>query len=197
METVVNGEVSPAVGEHAIAEGANQTLIATADGDYQFAAWEIDGSNQTTTYSTWFVVMDANHTAKAYFDPVTSVTVTITAPANTTYPSSTVSVQFSASGGTIDVLWWNCKNGTDWIYGSNQTYTTPTSMTDFVNGTSYTFYAWANNTLAMTGETTVMFTVQIITGEGWTGTLMGVTSTAISSIGGVPKGSISKVGGVP
>jgi hypothetical protein len=70
-------------------------------------------------------------------------------------------------------------------------------MTDFVNGTSYTFYAWANNTLAMTGETTVMFTVQIITGEGWTGTLMGVTSTAISSIGGVPKGSISKVGGVP
>jgi hypothetical protein len=90
------------------------------------------------------------------------VTVIITSPTNTTYTIPTVSVQLSASGGTIDTIWWNCKNGTSWIYGTNQTYTTPTSMTGFVNGTSYTFYAWANNTLGEWDEETVMFTVEIL-----------------------------------
>ncbi len=44
------------------------------------------------------------------------------------------------------MMWWNCKNGSSWIYGSNQTYFLPTDMLGFVNGTAYTFYAWANNT---------------------------------------------------
>jgi len=92
-----------------------------------------------------------------------AVTVTITLPTNTTYTTSTVPVEISASGGTIDTIWWNCKNGTSWIYGTNQTYTAPTSMTGFVNGTSYTFYAWANNTDGNWDEETVMFTVLIIT----------------------------------
>jgi hypothetical protein len=89
------------------------------------------------------------------------VTLTVTNPQNTTYTTPTVPVQLSASGGTIDKIWWNCKNVSTWIYGSNQTYTTPTSMTGFVNGTSYTFYGWANNTLGNWDEETVMFTVQI------------------------------------
>jgi hypothetical protein len=89
------------------------------------------------------------------------VTVIVTYPANTTYSTPTISVQLSASGGIIDKIWWNCKNGTTWIYGSNQTYTAPTSMTGFVNGTSYTFYVWANNTLGEWDEETVMFTVAI------------------------------------
>jgi len=91
-----------------------------------------------------------------------SIVVTITSPTNTTYTTSTISVQISATGGTIDTILWNCKNGTTWIYGSNQTYTVPTSMTGFVDGTSYTFYAWANNTLGEWDEETVMFTVLII-----------------------------------
>ena len=90
------------------------------------------------------------------------VTLTITSPTNTTYSSGFISVSLSASGGTIDTIWWNCKNGTSWIYGSNQTYTAPTSMTGFVDGASYTFYAWANNTLGEWDEETVMFTVLII-----------------------------------
>ena len=91
-----------------------------------------------------------------------TVTVTITSPTNTTYTSSSVSVSLSASGGTINTIWWNCKNGTSWIYGTNQTYTVPTSMTGFVDGASYTFYAWANNTDGNWDEETVMFTVLII-----------------------------------
>ena len=92
-----------------------------------------------------------------------AVGITIVSPTNTTYSSSSISVSLAASGGTIDTIWWNCKNGTTWIYGSNQTYTVPTSMTGFVIGTSYTFYAWANNTDGNSDEETVMFTVQIET----------------------------------
>jgi hypothetical protein len=90
------------------------------------------------------------------------VTVTITYPTNNSYTTPTVPVQLSASGGTIDTIWWNCKNGTTWIYGSNQTYTVPTSMTGFVDGASYTFYGWANNTDGEWDEETVMFTVLIL-----------------------------------
>jgi len=90
------------------------------------------------------------------------VSVTVTSPSNTTYTNETIPVQISATGGTIDKIWWNCKNGSSWIYGSNQTYTTPTSMTGFVNGTSYTFYGWANNTDGNMDEQIVWFTVQII-----------------------------------
>ena len=91
-----------------------------------------------------------------------NVGVVIASPTNTTYTSSTVSVELYASGGTIDEIWWNCKNGSSWIFGSNQTYTVPTSMTGFVIGTSYTFYAWANNTDGDWDEETVMFTVEIL-----------------------------------
>jgi hypothetical protein len=89
------------------------------------------------------------------------VTVTIVKPQNTTYTTSTIPVEITASDGIIDEIWYNCKNGTSWIYVSNITYTVPTSMTGFVNGTSYKFYAWANNTEGSSDEATVMFSVSI------------------------------------
>jgi hypothetical protein len=110
-------------------------------------------TNGTTVYYVKFKYL--NITAP-------EVTVIVTYPANTTYSTPTISVQLSASGGIIDTIWWNCKNGTSWIYGTNQTYTAPTSMTEFVNGASYTFYAWANNTDGDWDEETVMFTVLIL-----------------------------------
>jgi hypothetical protein len=89
-----------------------------------------------------------------------TVTVTITLPTNTTYTSSSISLSLSASGGTIDTIWWNCKKGTSWIYPSNQTYTTPTSMTGLADGT-YALYGWANNTDGNSDEETVTFSVAI------------------------------------
>jgi hypothetical protein len=88
------------------------------------------------------------------------VILTILKPENITYSSGTIPVNLTASGGTIDKRWFNCKNETEWIYLENQTYTEPTSMTGFVNGT-YTFYGWANNTQGSEDEQTVMFTVAI------------------------------------
>lgn len=61
------GSVNPTVGNHEVIEDTNQTLAASALSGYSFAAWEIDGANETTTSSTWYVVMDGDHTAKAYF----------------------------------------------------------------------------------------------------------------------------------
>jgi hypothetical protein len=95
--------------------------------------------------------------------PPVLVTLTITSPTNTTYTSSTISVQLSASvsGSTLDKIWWSCKNGTSWVYASNNTYTVTTQMTGFVNSAQYTFYAWANATDGTTSYQTVMFSVSI------------------------------------
>jgi hypothetical protein len=90
----------------------------------------------------------------------TPIMVSIVKPENVTYTSSTIPVEITASDGTIDQIWYNCKNGTAWIYGSNQTYTSPTDMTGFVNGT-YEFYAWANNTEGSSDSDQVWFTVEI------------------------------------
>ena len=92
------------------------------------------------------------------------VSVSLISPTNTTFVVGSFSVSFSVStNGTLQNRWWNVKNGTSWIYGSNQTYTGATSASGFVNGTSYTFYAWANNTDGDWDEASVMFTVQIET----------------------------------
>ena len=116
----------------------------------------------------FFLTAMSGYVAYTYPHPLTNgvapsyytITVTIANPENTTYLSATsISVSLSASGGTIDKIWWNLKNGTDWVYVSNQTYTVPTSMTGIIAGTSYTFYAWANSTLGINGVTIVSFSV--------------------------------------
>jgi len=111
-----------------------------------------------------YIVINASSlsTWTLLFEEGVPVLITITYPTNTTCSSPTVPVELYATGGTIDTILWNCKNGSSWIYGSNITYTAPTSMTGFVNGTAYTFYAWANNTDGNWDEETVMFTVLII-----------------------------------
>jgi len=105
----------------------------------------------------------SNPTFKAYFDecyvdvvPI-PVTLTVNEPENITYTSSPIPVDIEASGGPIDRIWYNCKNGTEWIYPSNQTYTNPTSITGLTNGT-YNFFAWANNTLGYSDSKNVWFT---------------------------------------
>ena len=91
---------------------------------------------------------------------IDSVSLVLTNPKNLTYSLGTIPVQFSASGGTIDHLWFNCKNGSNWVYVSNQTYTTSTNMTGFVEG-SYTFYGYANNTDGTSTSENVSFSVSI------------------------------------
>lgn len=157
LEPTVGGSVNPSVGNYSYYEGTNVTVIATASFNYVFAAWQIDGVNETTTSHAWFVVMDTNHQAKAYFAPI-PVVVSIVYPQNTVYPTSSIPVEILASDGTIDVIWYNCKNGSSWIYPSNQTYTTSTSMSGFLNG-MYVFYAYANNTDGNEDSETNWFTV--------------------------------------
>lgn len=87
--------------------------------------------------------------------------VTISNPQNTTYSTSTIPVSITAVGGTIDKIWYNMYNGSAWLYPVNLTYTVSTSMLNFVNGTDYKFYGWANNTDGISSESTVMFSVGI------------------------------------
>jgi len=96
------------------------------------------------------------------FGDVTPPTVTIYKPENVTYSTSTIPVNFTASDSSgISKMWFNCKNATSWIYLSNQSYSVPTSMTNFVNGTSYQFYAFANDTYGNVGSNSIWFSVSI------------------------------------
>jgi hypothetical protein len=115
------------------------------------------------TPPTYIHLMSQNSsvTAFVYFSPSsTAVTVTIVSPSNTTYNSGSVYLSLSASGGTIDTIWYNIWNGTAWLYLSNQTYTTATTITDLTDNV-YTLWVWANNTLGNSDYATVVFTVEI------------------------------------
>ena len=95
----------------------------------------------------------------------TSVAFIDVAPTNSTFSFSSIPVILTpnVTGGALDKIWYNCKNGTSWIYASNQTYTDRAYMSDFmtnfVNGTHYIFYAWANATDGTLAQTTEMFSV--------------------------------------
>lgn len=128
----------------------NGTWNSTAGNKVSVQFWADDLFNNTAYSSVETFTLTSS-----------GVTVTVSDPTNTTYITSSVPVNFTASGWTIDQRWFNCKNGTSWIYGSNQTYAAPTSMTGFVDGSSYTFYAWANDTVGTVGQSTVMFSVTI------------------------------------
>lgn len=232
--TPLHGSTEPTTGDHIYLSGTNVSLVAAADAGYSFAAWQIEDANQTTTASTWFIVMDSDYSAKAYFAANTyilsinnvgsgsvqrnasepysygqvvnltavpsqywffnawsdgisgstnpysltistnisitatfsqntyTIGVTINSPTNTTYTTTGITVNLSTSGNaTVTSLTWNCKNGSTWIYGSNQTYTIEIVKSGFVNGTSYKFYGWATSEEGVTAETTVMFSETI------------------------------------
>mgnify|MGYP002682543321 CR=1 FL=1 len=63
--------------------------------------------------------------------------------------------------GTAALIWFNVKNGSSWVYESNNTYTAATSLTGYADGT-YTFYAFAINNEGETDEESTVFTVGII-----------------------------------
>lgn len=104
-------------------------------------------------------VVGSDNVTLAYIEGGVTVTVTIASPINATYTVSSVPVQISASGGTIDKIWWNCTYTNGTVAYANTVYTIATSMT-LGNG-SYIFNARANNTLGEWDEATVTFTVAI------------------------------------
>jgi len=121
---------------------------------YDFDHWQ-DASEETTI----IVSLTVNTTLTATYVDVSIVTVTILSPTNTTYADSTISVGFSATGGTIHQKWFNIKNGTAWVYTSNQTYPGYEMAVGLANSDHYALYAFANNTDGAEGYAIVMFTV--------------------------------------
>ena len=103
-----------------------------------------------------------------YFDGVGypyvyTLTLTVSNPQNTTYTASSIPVELSTSGNdTNPIITYNFRfaNGT-WLYGTNQTYTTPTSMTISGNATGK-FCAHAVGDNGTTDYEEVWLTVQII-----------------------------------
>lgn len=70
VASATGGSTVPTVGEHTYYEDYNVSLVATASSGYVFAAWSVDDTNETTTSSTWYVVMDEDHAVQAYFTEI-------------------------------------------------------------------------------------------------------------------------------
>jgi len=155
--------------------GTNVSETWTPNSGHSRVDFSIDGVNQTTTTSPINITMSADRQTIAYFSgSPPPIILTITSPTNTTYTSSTVSVELSASGGTVDKIIWNCTFTSGTVVYANQTYTVATSMT-LLTG-SYIFHAVANNTDGNIDAQTVWFSVmlsggsnQLIVNVWWSG----------------------------
>jgi hypothetical protein len=89
--------------------------------------------------------------------------ITIVEPENTTYTTSTVPIDCSATtNGTNPVITWNIQfsNGS-WLYAENQTYTVATSATINENCTA-TFCAHVTTDEGASDYETVVFTVVVV-----------------------------------
>jgi len=76
INATAGGTTDPAPGNYSYPEGTNVTVTAIQGLYYRFARWELDymdaGSN-----NPMFVIMDSNHTLKAYFAPLDYLYVTV------------------------------------------------------------------------------------------------------------------------
>ena len=68
LTATVGGTIDPEAGNSSHLNGTIVYLFAYPSTTYSFEAWCINGVNETTTETEWYVVMDANHTATAYFN---------------------------------------------------------------------------------------------------------------------------------
>lgn len=89
-------------------------------------------------------------------------TIVVKEPKDTIYEPGKVPVKISVHDlFGLDRVWYNVKKSNGkWLYGENRTYTSSTYMSGLTIG-DYRFYAWANNSLGLTGtNSTVMFSVR-------------------------------------
>jgi predicted GH43/DUF377 family glycosyl hydrolase len=90
------------------------------------------------------------------------ISAKINGPQNITYTNGNVPVELSVySSSTNPTVTYNVKKGSTWVYPVNRTYFTPTSLTDFADG-SYVFWAFANNSHGSIDSASVCFSVLTI-----------------------------------
>lgn len=120
-ESAVNFTSTPETAS--VAKTLNSTIGVTVS--YQWNFTDNAGNSNTTGVQTLVTTGD-----------IYTLTLTVTAPTNTTY-TSTVPIELSTSGNdTNPVITWNFQfsNGT-WLYGSNQTYSVATDFSLTENAT--------------------------------------------------------------
>ena len=134
--------------------GTNQTYSTAVniagyfDGTYVFYCYAKSTAGTESSTSVTFSVS------------VPAVNIAITNPQNITYTTSTIPVTLTFSGGTLVQAWYNVRNGSSWIYASNQTYSSATNINGYVNGT-YTFCAYARNSVGRVSSASVNFNVSL------------------------------------
>jgi hypothetical protein len=112
ITTTTGGTTAPAPGVHVYVNGTVVPVRATADPWYQLDHWELDSINVGTA-NPYSVTMLQNHTLKAVFIPLYSLTIITTTGGTTapvpgmyTYPSGTlVNVAATANSGYMFDHW--------------------------------------------------------------------------------------------
>jgi hypothetical protein len=140
------------------------TLISNATEDTQHSV--IISNIVTVPIYIHLMSQSGNVTAYIYitWTPTEEPSLTIISPTNTTYTNSTIPIELSASGGTIDVIYYNITYSNGTIVVNNTVYSSETTETITINAT-YVFFAYANNTDGNADAENVTFTVAITEGS--------------------------------
>ncbi|MGB9778502.1 MAG: InlB B-repeat-containing protein, partial [Candidatus Bathyarchaeales archaeon] len=101
--TTTGGTTNPAPGTYTHVEGTSVQVTAIPNVNYNFAYWELDGvyngANNPTT-----VLMDKNHTLKAFFAQITRTLTITTTAGGTTDPTPGTYVYVNGSYATVTAL---------------------------------------------------------------------------------------------
>jgi PKD repeat protein len=148
--TTTGGTTDPAPGTHTYIEGTNVQVTAIPDANYNFAYWELDsvynGTNNPTT-----VLMDKNHTLKAFFALVTHTLNITTTAGGTTDPSPGTYVYVNGTSASVTALPSANYMFDHWVLdGSPAGSVNPISVLMDRNHTLHAVFAIINYTLTIT-----------------------------------------------
>jgi len=144
------GTTDPVPGTYTYTEGANVQVTAIPDANYKLAYWELDGAYNGTNNPTT-VLIDKNHTLKAYFALITYTLTITTTTGGTTNPASGIYTYGAGSYADVTALPSANYRFDHWVLdGSPAGSANPISITMNSNHTLHAVFSLINYTLTIT-----------------------------------------------
>jgi len=147
------GTTDPAPGIHTYDEGTNVQVTAVPDPNYEFAYWELDGSNVGSNIQIT-VLMNSNHTLKAYFALITYTLAITATTGGTTSPAPGAHTYPSGSSANVEALPSTNYFFDYWVLdGSPAGSDSPISVLMDSDHTLHAVFSLINYTLTITATT--------------------------------------------
>ncbi len=144
------GTTDPIPGTYTYTEGANVQVTAIPDTNYKLVYWELDGAYNGTNNPTT-VLIDKNHTLKAYFALITYTLTITTTTGGTTNPASGIYTYSAGSYADVTALPSANYMFDHWVLdGSPAGSVNPISILMNSNHTLHAVFSLINYTLSIT-----------------------------------------------